>query len=82
VVLEPKGKLDTMPAEAGVVNGPEDEALAWASIDWREVEEDGLCCIDRSVARVTAISSGEDVGYRAPASSSKATSTRWFGCWS
>jgi RNA-directed DNA polymerase len=40
VVLEPKGKLDTMPAEAGVVNGPEDETLGWASIDWREVEED------------------------------------------
>jgi RNA-directed DNA polymerase len=40
VVLEPKGKLDTMTAEAGVVNGPEDEALDWASIEWREVEED------------------------------------------
>jgi RNA-directed DNA polymerase len=26
--------------EVGVVNGPEDEATDWASIDWRTVEDD------------------------------------------
>jgi RNA-directed DNA polymerase len=48
---EPKGKLDTMttrtanaaaagPAAAGVgvVNGPEDEATDWSSVNWRQVE--------------------------------------------
>lgn len=40
MMLEPKGKLDTATVEIGVVNGPEDAALDWASIDWRTVEDD------------------------------------------
>ena len=47
---EPRDKLDTMtdtdgavstvPAAAATVNGPEDEDLDWASVDWRRAEED------------------------------------------
>jgi RNA-directed DNA polymerase len=40
VAPEPTGKLDTMLVDTGVVNGPEDEGLDWASIDWRRVEDE------------------------------------------
>jgi RNA-directed DNA polymerase len=40
VMLEPKGKLDMAAVDTGVVNGPEDQALDWASIEWRTVEDD------------------------------------------
>jgi RNA-directed DNA polymerase len=40
VTPEPKGKLDTTPVATDVVNGPEGEAQDWASIDWRQVEDD------------------------------------------
>src|SRR5215208_7004111 len=33
------GKLDTAPFD-GVVNGPEDAALNWDAVDWRQVEDD------------------------------------------
>jgi RNA-directed DNA polymerase len=49
-MTEPRGKLDTtliadgaapaLPAASAPVNGPEGEDLDWASIDWRQVEED------------------------------------------
>jgi RNA-directed DNA polymerase len=40
VMLEPKGKLDMAAVDTGVVNGPEDQDLDWASIEWRTVEDD------------------------------------------
>jgi hypothetical protein len=33
------GKLDTA-APGVVVNGPEDDVLDWAAVDWRRVEDD------------------------------------------
>jgi RNA-directed DNA polymerase len=50
MTLEPKGKLDTMTAQAagtanvvraaaGVVNGPEGEIPGWDAVDWRAAEE-------------------------------------------
>ena len=34
------GAVSTVPAAAATVNGPEDEDLDWASVDWRRAEED------------------------------------------
>jgi RNA-directed DNA polymerase len=50
MTLEPKGKLDTMtaqaagtaktvPVAAGVVNGPEGKIPGWDAVDWRAAEE-------------------------------------------
>ena len=33
-------KLDAAAASAGVVNGPEDDALSWNAVRWRKVEDD------------------------------------------
>ncbi|WP_199790504.1 reverse transcriptase N-terminal domain-containing protein, partial [Streptomyces ipomoeae] len=34
------GPASAAPSAAATVNGPEDEDLDWASVDWRRVEED------------------------------------------
>jgi RNA-directed DNA polymerase len=39
-MAEADGAVWTVPAAAVTVNGPEDEDLYWASVDWRRVEED------------------------------------------
>ena len=50
MTMEPKGKLDTMTAQAartakavaaaaGVVNGPEGKVPGWDAVDWRAAEE-------------------------------------------
>jgi RNA-directed DNA polymerase len=36
---EPKDKLDAVATPVAVVNGPEDDIVDWAAIDWRVVDE-------------------------------------------
>ena len=38
VISEPEDKLDAATASVGVVSGPEDAALDWRQIDWRQAE--------------------------------------------